>query len=355
MSTLYEPLLNLIKTNKNWKQFLKAEPRFITIKQCPWTNNESLIYPELYMLSYDGILSDFNDKYVQLCRGCVVSLKDPNNPIMVVAPFTKFGNYGQSFCPEIDWASALVEQKVDGILIKLFYYGNKWHWITNNGWNTNLPWKEIIKIPSKYTEIETNTCNTIQDLINYCLIKNNVNLNEFRPDYTYMFELISPKMRILVDNPQTDLIYLGCRNNINYNELQLEIAKAAIPVIKKFNTVKYFDLHNIDEVLQLCNSYKGDTDEGVVVVDDSFNRVKIKSPAYLALHHAWNNGNITDCDILTIGQYIRPSKQHLEVEKYYRLDEYDYLREKAKELGFNKYQIGPLVRSSYHAKILCES
>ena len=99
MSTLYEPLLNLIKTNKNWKQFLKAEPRFITIKQCPWTNNESLIYPELYMLSYDGILSDFNDKYVQLCRGCVVSLKDPNNPIMVVAPFTKFGNYGQSFCP----------------------------------------------------------------------------------------------------------------------------------------------------------------------------------------------------------------------------------------------------------------
>lgn len=62
-----------------------------------------------------------------------------------------------------------------------------------------------------------------------------------------------------------------------------------------------------------------------------------------------------DCDILTIGQYIRPSKQHLEVEKYYKLDEYDYLKEQAKKLGFKKYQIGPLVRSSYHAKILCES
>lgn len=60
-----------------------------------------------------------------------------------------------------------------------------------------------------------------------------------------------------------------------------------------------------------------------------------------------------DCDMLTIGQYIRPSKQHLEVEKYYLLEEYDYLREKAKELGFRKYQIGALVRSSYHAKDLC--
>lgn len=62
-----------------------------------------------------------------------------------------------------------------------------------------------------------------------------------------------------------------------------------------------------------------------------------------------------DCDILTIGQYIRPSKQHLEVEKYYKLDEYDYLIAKAKEYGFKKYQIGPLVRSSYHAKLLCET
>lgn len=283
MSTLYEPLLNLIKTNKNWKQFLKAEPRFITIKQCPWTNNESLIYPELYMLSYNGILSDFNDKYVQLCRGCVVSLKDPNNPVMVVAPFTKFGNYGQSFCPEIDWASALVEQKVDGILIKLFYYGNKWHWITNNGWNTNLPWKEMIKIPSKYTEIETDTCNTIQDLINYCLIKNNATLSEFAPDYTYMFELISPKMRILVDNPKTDLVYLGCRNIYTYNEYSLNMAKAIIPGIKKFNTVKYFDIHTLDDVIKLCDTYKGDEDEGVVVVDKDFNRVKIKCEDYIRL------------------------------------------------------------------------
>lgn len=61
------------------------------------------------------------------------------------------------------------------------------------------------------------------------------------------------------------------------------------------------------------------------------------------------------CDILTVGQYIRPSKAHLPVEKYYKLEEYDCLKEKAKEYGFKKYQIGPLVRSSYHAKLISET
>lgn len=281
---LYEPLLNLIKTDKNWKKFLKQEPRFIDVKQCPWKDEEgNLKYPNLYMLSYNGILSDFNDQYVRLCRGCIVSLEDKENPQMICAPFVKFGNFGQEFCPEIDWASALVEQKVDGILIKLFYYNNEWCWVTNNGWNTNLPWKEMIKIPSKYKEMETDNCNTIQDLIDYCLIKNNVTLGEFNPDYTYMFELISPKIRILVDNPKTDLVYLGCRNNYSYNEYSLYVAKKLIPVIERFNTVNYFDLHSIDEVLALCNSYKGDVDEGVVVVDKNFNRVKIKCEDYIRL------------------------------------------------------------------------
>ncbi len=59
--------------------------------------------------------------------------------------------------------------------------------------------------------------------------------------------------------------------------------------------------------------------------------------------------NEVGCDILTIGQYIQPSKEHLEVSKYYTLDEYEILKQMAKESGFKNYQIGPLVRSSYNA------
>ena len=54
-------------------------------------------------------------------------------------------------------------------------------------------------------------------------------------------------------------------------------------------------------------------------------------------------------DILTVGQYIQPSKQHLEVDKYYTEEEFEHLKELAKQAGFEKYQIAPLVRSSYNA------
>jgi len=59
------------------------------------------------------------------------------------------------------------------------------------------------------------------------------------------------------------------------------------------------------------------------------------------------------CDILTIGQYIQPSKKHIAVAKYYELDEYEKLKQLANKIGFKKYQIGPLVRSSYKAIDLC--
>lgn len=58
------------------------------------------------------------------------------------------------------------------------------------------------------------------------------------------------------------------------------------------------------------------------------------------------------CDIVTIGQYIQPSKQHLEVAKYYTPEEYDELKALAQKAGIKNYQIGPLVRSSYQASEL---
>ena len=54
-------------------------------------------------------------------------------------------------------------------------------------------------------------------------------------------------------------------------------------------------------------------------------------------------------DIITIGQYIQPSKAHLPVAKYYTLEEFEELRKLAEKIGFKNYQIDPLVRSSYKA------
>lgn len=56
-----------------------------------------------------------------------------------------------------------------------------------------------------------------------------------------------------------------------------------------------------------------------------------------------------DVDILTIGQYLQPTKKHLKVIKYYHPDEFAELKEIAMQKGFSHCEAGPLVRSSYHA------
>ena len=83
-----------------------------------------------------------------------------------------------------------------------------------------------------------------------------------------------------------------------------------------------------------------------------------KSGFMVGLGESFNEIEKTLCDlkevnvdIITIGQYIQPSKEHLSVEKYYTLDEFESLINLAKKIGFKNYQIAPLVRSSYKAAL----
>lgn len=56
-----------------------------------------------------------------------------------------------------------------------------------------------------------------------------------------------------------------------------------------------------------------------------------------------------DVDILTIGQYLQPSRKHLPVERYYTMEEFEALKNFGEEIGFRWVESHPLVRSSYHA------
>ena len=55
-------------------------------------------------------------------------------------------------------------------------------------------------------------------------------------------------------------------------------------------------------------------------------------------------------DVLTIGQYLRPSPQHLPIERYWSPEEFDGLRDDGMAMGYRHVESGPLVRSSYHAE-----
>jgi lipoyl synthase len=68
------------------------------------------------------------------------------------------------------------------------------------------------------------------------------------------------------------------------------------------------------------------------------------------LSQAFRDLRAVDCDILTIGQYLRPSERHLPLVRYYHPDEFAEMKVEALALGFRHVESGPLVRSSYHAR-----
>jgi lipoic acid synthetase len=55
-------------------------------------------------------------------------------------------------------------------------------------------------------------------------------------------------------------------------------------------------------------------------------------------------------DVVTLGQYLQPTREHLPVQRYVRPEEFDRFRESGAEIGFLHVEAGPLVRSSYHAE-----
>jgi lipoic acid synthetase len=93
-----------------------------------------------------------------------------------------------------------------------------------------------------------------------------------------------------------------------------------------------------------------------VATDIGFDEMVTKTGLMLGLGETWDEIvdamrllREADVDVLTIGQYLRPSRKHLPLVKYYTPAEFMSLRRIGLEMGFKHVQSGPLVRSSYHA------
>lgn len=154
---------------------------------------------------------------------------------------------------------------------------------------------------------------------------------------------ISPETKIEILTPD----FNGDKNSLN-------IIIKAMPEV--FN-------HNIETTKQIFKKArpKGNYQTSLEVlkyVRDNSN-IKTKSGLMVGLGETFEEIEDTfkdlknvGCDILTVGQYIQPSKKHLEVDKYYTLEEFEQIKNLAKKVGFKHFQIGPLVRSSYMAKDL---
>lgn len=119
--------------------------------------------------------------------------------------------------------------------------------------------------------------------------------------------------------------------------------------------------HNIESVRRIFNRVRpqGNFDQSIKLLSDSKkinSNIVTKSGMMVGLGETWDEIIETmeelrsvGCDVLTIGQYLRPSQKHVALSKWYTPEEFSSLQDIGFELGFSHVFAGPLVRSSYHA------
>lgn len=260
------------KGHIDWQELLTQEPYCLKIKEDgPYT-----------MFSYDQIRSDFNIKLVREARGIIFRTGEWEQPVCWA--FNKFGNYGESYAPEIDWSTAFVTEKIDGSLIKVWWDNGYWH-VSTNG-----------TIDAFKAEINNVKMKNFGDYFMSAIEKYYERFDDFfrglETHRTYMFELVGPYNRVVIPYEETDLYFLGARTNASGEEYYCSSIVAGALGLGKFKRPAVYSLSSLDDCVKAAELKTWD-DEGFVVADAKNNRVKIKSPAYVLAHFMRNNNVIT--------------------------------------------------------------
>eukprot|EP01090_Pellita_catalonica_P013888 TRINITY_DN340_c0_g1_i5.p1 TRINITY_DN340_c0_g1~~TRINITY_DN340_c0_g1_i5.p1 ORF type:complete len:384 (-),score=55.43 TRINITY_DN340_c0_g1_i5:912-2003(-) len=221
-------------------------------------------YPNVICLHYKRIGADFNLPITRECRGLVID-QDTNK--VLAFPFRKFFNYAEKLHHKIDWKSARVYPKVDGTLMTLYFYKKEWHVATSSIPDGS---KHIVNSPVRQTYAQ---------LFWKVWKKKKYKLPEIRTR-CYMFELFSPENPIIVKPTKDKLVFLGARDLNTFEELKTKkIAEDNNWVrLESISTFK-----SITDLIQAAADLNPVRDEGFVVIDKFFSRLKVKGPKYVAL------------------------------------------------------------------------
>lgn len=262
---------------ENWKELLSQPPYSIIIKEDDY----------YYLLKYNQIESDFNEPICRECRGLII---DRQTLEPVALSFKKFFNIQEQYASYIDWNTAKVQEKVDGSKILMFWnkYKEKWQICTSGNLNA-------YQCPVGGFEF------TFGDLFDRALYNNNLS-KEYMFEiadkkFCYTFELVSPESKIVVPYPKADIYLIGVRNLETWREIFPNYS--SLYKILHIKRPKAYSLHSAVDCLKAAEAM-GYDEEGFVVVDKQFNRVKIKSPSYLAASYLGNNGVHSNHQILDI-------------------------------------------------------
>lgn len=273
-------LCNYIKEHPyDWKEKLENFPYFLKIKE-----DNGLFIFNYDMLAEEAIedgdegsfiaKTDFSLPIVQEARGIIIN---PENQEVVCWPFRKFGNYGESYVDNIDWNTARVQDKIDGSIIKVWFNGKENKWMVSSN--------SVIDAHSIQNGMGVNFGNLFD-----VAAKGVLDYSRLDEDKTYIFELVSPKSKVVINYPETKIYHIGTRSNLTGLESNDNIG------VEK---PKEYKINNLDDCIKAAAKLNTEKErcskfdvefEGFVVVDNHYNRIKVKSPEYLIAHHSINNG-----------------------------------------------------------------
>ncbi len=230
---------------------------------------------DLASLKYNQIESPMSEPIVQECRGMVVRLSTRE---IVAWPYNKFWNMGESRAAPIDWASARVMEKLDGSLMIVYWDTAKDDWaVASSGHPT---------AGGRFGKADTTFAQAFW--------KTWLSLHMLLPDNSYapygaaagacfIFEFCDTPNRIVVKHEKPRIVLHGARWNGGTEFCWDHLQRVANEY--KWELVKSYPLSSAEDCLAAAEVLNPVETEGYVVVDKHFNRVKIKSPRYVALHH----------------------------------------------------------------------
>lgn len=223
--------------------------------------------PNLILLKYNQIESPFAELVVQECRGLI--LDESLNWEVVSRSFDKFFNYGENYATKIEWKTAKVQEKLDGSLCVLYNY--KGNWLVQT---SGEPDAEGMVYGHDFT-FATLFWKVFNQL-NYKIPKTIV--GQPTEEFCLSFELTTKYNKVVIRHAEDNLVLIGIRNKKTGQEFSVELLK------ENFKVVKSFSLSSFSEIIKTFKTIDPLKQEGYVVVDENFNRNKLKHPGYVAIH-----------------------------------------------------------------------
>jgi len=245
------------------------------------------VYENKILLKYDQLVSPtlMALQEMQDCRGIILDRKDFK--VMSLA-FRKFFNSEEGNAHKIDWNTAHILEKLDGSCMQVYWDHYKNTWFAGTTGTAEGEGEVNNKLGTTFNDLFWNTVKE----------KYNLNTDQMSKRYCFVFELTTPYNIVVKPHGESSASLLTARNldtleEVSREELVQIGATLGVPVVKSYDL-------NAKDVGAILRTFENMIwhDEGYVVVDAKFNRVKIKNPAYVAVHHL--KGKSAEHNILTI-------------------------------------------------------